>query len=304
MVDISNTKAVAVKVLGRTGLLLQKHSPEILMGLGIIGVVASTVMACKATLKVKEIIDEGDANLETMNEVLATHDNYSEEDYQKDKILVYSARVGNLIKLYGPSILVGTGAVVCLLGSHGIMTKRNLALVGAYNLIDKSFTSYRKRVADEFGEDKEKMLRFGLKEEQVTEIAVDDDGKKTKLKHSVIISDPNFNSDYARFFDEYSNQWSKSPNHNLYFLKCNQHYANDRLNSIGHIFLNEVYDMLGIPRSKEGAIVGWVQNAEGTNFVDFGIFDGENPRARAFVNGYEKSILLDFNITGIIYNLI
>jgi hypothetical protein len=64
--------------------------------------------------------------------------------------------------------------------------------------------------------------------------------------------------------------------------------------------------MLGIDRSKAGSVVGWVITKEGTgdNFIDFGVFDGDNPRARDFVNGREGSILLDFNVDGVIYDKI
>ena len=91
------------------------------------------------------------------------------------------------------------------------------------------------------------------------------------------------------------------------FLRAQQQYANDKLIAQGHLFLNEVYDMLGLPRTKAGAIVGWVyddNNAVGDNFVDFGIYDVHRETARDFVNGYERSILLDFNVDGVIYDLI
>ena len=61
--------------------------------------------------------------------------------------------------------------------------------------------------------------------------------------------------------------------------------------------------MLGIPRSQAGAVVGWVLG-EGDDYIDFGMFDGNNMATRDFVNGYERSILLDFNVDGVIYDLI
>ena len=90
------------------------------------------------------------------------------------------------------------------------------------------------------------------------------------------------------------------------FLRKQQEWANELLKSRGHVFLNEVYDMLGIPRTKSGQIVGWVYNSNdeySDNYIDFGVYDG-GARSRAFVNGYEKAILLDFNVDGVIYDLI
>ena len=88
---------------------------------------------------------------------------------------------------------------------------------------------------------------------------------------------------------------------NLSFLKCQQKYANDLLVAHGYLFLNQVYEMLGIPKTKAGQVVGWIydkKNPQHDNYVDFGIYDLHNERKRDFVNGYERSILLDFNVDG------
>lgn len=105
-------------------------------------------------------------------------------------------------------------------------------------------------------------------------------------------------SQYARFFDEQSPSWNDNSEMNLAFLKLQEQYANDKLKSVGHLFLNDVYDMLGIPRTKAGQVVGWVyeeNNPNGDNYVDFGLSE---VGASRFVNGYEKSVLLDFNVDG------
>lgn len=105
-------------------------------------------------------------------------------------------------------------------------------------------------------------------------------------------------SQYARFFDSGCAAWNEDPEYNLLFLKQQQNYANDLLKAKGHLFLNEVYDMLTIPRSKAGQVVGWVYNDEnpiGDNRVDFGIYAEHNTSA---INGFERSILLDFNVDG------
>lgn len=105
-------------------------------------------------------------------------------------------------------------------------------------------------------------------------------------------------SPYAVFFDETSAVWTKNSECNKLFLLRTQDLANLKLKARGYLFLNEVYDMLGLPRTRAGQLIGWIyddRNPVGDNYVDFGIF---NDRNSSFVNGFEKSVLLDFNVDG------
>lgn len=305
------------KVAGNKGLLLKKHSPEVLIAVGIVGLVTSTVMACKATRRVDEILNEADYNLEKINDVKEQVESgeipqkngavvYSDKDYKKDIALVHVKKYADLVKLYAPAVTLGAASIVCILGSHNILHKRNVALMAAYKAVEQSFYNYRQRVIEEYGERKDYQYRNGIREIEITEMPyTDEEGKKHKAeKKTVEVYDPNLRSVYSKFFDEASPYWHKNPEYNLIFLKCQQTYANDMLHARGHVFLNEVYDMLGIERTKQGAVVGWVISKDGDNFVDFGMYDLNNPQARRFVNGDERSILLDFNVDGIIYDLI
>lgn len=304
---IQNVKEVAIRTLSRGGLLASKYSPQILFGLGLAGVVTSTVLACKATLKVDEILEKSQGDIDKVRKAEETLDPevYTKQMYQKDLAVAYGRRGLDMAKLYGPAALIGVAGVSCLLGSHIVLSKRNIAVVAAYKLIEESYAKYRDRVTAELGPDKDRMFRYGINQETVTETTVDADGKKVKQKVVVETCDPNGVSEYARFFDEFSRNWQKNAELNLVFLKAQQNFANDLLKAQGHLFLNEVYDMLGMPRSKAGSVVGWVVNSrEGDNFVDFGIYNPYNSAGRDFVNGYERSILLDFNVDGVIYDLI
>jgi len=294
---------------GRTGLVLKAHSPEILLVLGITGTVASAILACRATLKVEKVLDNHKSKTDKINECWARIkkgeipiDEYSEQDYKKDLVVTYTQTAVDFIKLYGPAITLGVVSIACIISGHGIMRKRNIALMAAYKAIEEGFNAYRKRVIEEYGEEKDYMYKHGLHSETVMETEVDEDGKTHKVKKTKLIEDPNGTSVYARFFDEGCSQWSKTSEYNLMFLRAQQNYHNDLLKARGHVFLNEVYDALGIPRTQAGSIVGWVIG-DGDNFIDFGIFDGDRIRARDFVNGYERSILLDFNVDGVIYDL-
>ena len=302
-------------VFGRVGGKLQKHSPEILMGLGIVGTVATTVVACKATVKVNDILEDSKETIDkihgAVDGTLATTEEYTEKDAQKDLSIVYIQTGWKLAKLYAPAIGLGVLSIGCMLTSHGIMKKRNIALAAAYTAIDSSFKDYRKRVVERFGQAVDRELKYNLKAQKITETVTDEDGKEKKVKKdAMVLEDPSSYSDYARFFDDGCENWEKDAEMNLMFLNAQQRYANELLISHGHLFLNEVYDMLGIPRTKAGQVVGWIYDpehkleGERDNYVDFGIFDIYRQTKRDFVNGYENVILLDFNVDGNIWDLI
>ena len=302
-------KEKMIRMYNNTKNGVQKHSPEILAGVGVVGVVASTVMACKATMKLNDILEESKETRDKIREVESNpryEEQYSHEDAKKDLVINYTQTAMKVAKLYAPAVILGSASLGCLLASNDILRKRNAALSAAYMTVDKSFKEYRQRVVDRFGEEVEKEIRYNIKAEEITSTVVAEDGSETTVTETVKTMDPNLYSDYAKFFDEASPYWQKDPEYNFMFLKSQQQYANDLLKARGRLFLNEVYEMLGIDKTKAGQIVGWVYNPEnpiGDNFVDFGIFDMSKERVRAFVNGYEPNILLDFNVDGNIWDL-
>ena len=288
--------------------LVKKHSPEILAGVGVVGVVASTVLACKATMKVNDILTDAKEQIDKVNSVKnnpAYADRYSEEDAKKDLSVVYVQKGVEIVKVYLPAFALGTVSIGCLLSSNNILRKRNAALGAAYATLDKSYKAYRNRVVERFGSEVEKEIRYNIRAEEIEHATIDEEGNEVVVKEEVKTMDPNLYSDYAKFFDESNVNWNRNPEYNLMFLKSQQQYANDLLKSRGRLFLNEVYDMLGMERTKAGQVVGWVYDEEnpiGDNFVDFGIYDMSKERVRAFVNGYEPNILLDFNVDGNVWD--
>lgn len=302
--------STVTRKLNKVGFTIKKHSPEILAVAGGIGVVTSAVMACKATLKVNDILDDAKNTIEKIHEVREMPemvDKYTEEDSKKDLAIVYIQTGVKLIKLYGPSVLLGAASLGCIFTSHKILRKRNMALAAAYATVDRGFKEYRSRVVERFGKELDRELKYNIRAKEIEEVVVNEDGTQTSVENTVEAVDPNVYSEYARFYDDGCLGWSKSSEDNLYFLKCQQNHANELLQAKGHLFLNEVYDMLGIPRTKAGQVVGWVydkDNCTGDNFVDFGIYDLYNERARAFVNGHERTILLDFNVDGNVWDLL
>ena len=303
--------ASATRTINRAAFKIRKHSPEILVVSGIVGAVTSTVMACKATTKIDEVITESKEHVDMTKKYVEDNgftEKYTETDYKKDLTIMYTQRGLKLAKLYAPAVILGTVSITAILAGHNILRKRNVALAAAYATIDKGFKEYRGRVIERFGEELDKELKYNIKAKEIDEIKFNEKtGKEEVVKKAVNVADPNTYSDYARLFDDGCLGWTKDPEYNLMFLKDQQRYANDRLKTKGCLFLNEVYDMLGIPRTKAGAVVGWIfdeKHPNGDNFVDFGIYDMNNAKTRDFVNGYERTILLDFNVDGVIYDKI
>jgi len=290
------------KHFGRTGLLVKKFSPEILIATGVVGVVTSTVMACKATLKADFILAEHDDKIESINGASAIDAEYKAKDRNHDLAITYTQTSVAFVKLYGPSVTLGLLSIGCILGAHKIMKKRNLALMIAYKGVEEMYANYRKRVADDYGADTDYMYHNNLKREKTESMEAQEDGKMKKVKKDIFVpNDPNMHSIYARFFDESCTQWTKNPEYNIMLLRNQQSYFNDMLKVRGHVFLNEIYDALGIERTQAGALVGWVSGKGHDNFIDFGIYDKES---RRFVNTLENVILLDFNVDGTIYDQI
>ena len=315
----SELMTTVTRTIKKTGFKLKKYSPEILIVTGVIGTVTSAVMACKATTKVSNILDKAKDDIDSVKECREKSNNndlpenevYTEEDSKKDLTIIYAQTGVKLVKLYAPSVILGALSLTGIISSHNILRKRNVALAAAYMTVDKSFKDYRGRVIERFGENMDRELRYNIKAKEIEETVEDEKGKKKKIKTTVeTIEDPNGISAWSRIWQEGNPGWTKDAQHNKYILTQLQNQANDMLRSRGHLFLNEVYDMLGYPRIKEGNIIGWIydeKNPVGDNFVDFNIYplNGIVDQAKInFINGDERSILLDFNVDGPILELI
>lgn len=289
--------------IGRTILHTQKGSPTILFAVGVVGVVATAVAASRATMHLSDTLEEARRDLELAEKTLVSETvEYTEMEYRKDVTVIYAKAAGQVVRLYGPSILIGVCSVAALTGSHRILVRRNLALTAAYSALDRGFREYRARVREVYGNDIDRYLRHGVERYEIETKDEAGIGKTDYALRAPVV--PNDYSIYARFFDPLCREWSPIPEYNRIFLHGRQNQANDLLTSRGHVFLNEVYDSLGIERAPFGQVVGWLKNGDGDGFIDFGIFYGERDKVRDFVNGREGSILLDFNVDGVIYDKI
>ena len=296
--SIKNFTNSAGRVFGRAGLKLQKYSPQILTGVGIASGIVSGVVACKATLKVEPILDDMRKDVAVVKE---NKELYNDKAYAQTLSYSYTKGVVKVVKLYAPAASLAGVSIACIVSAQGIMNRRNAALAAAYAAVEKGFADYRKRVAEAYGKEREEEIRYDITSDEVHDTKA---GKVETVKRANDISI------YARYFDENNDNWSPTPEYNLMYLRSQQNHLNDLLVSRGHVFLNEAYDMLGIPRTKAGQVVGWLYQPgvpgedDGDNYIDLGFYRDGSETVRDFVNGLEKAILLDFNVDGVIYDRI
>lgn len=297
--------------LHKVGFKFKKHSPEILVVTGVVGIVTSTVLACKATMKVNDILEESKETIDKIhdsaNKGLHTSDGeeYTQEVANRDLSIVYAQTGWKLVKLYGPAVAIGVTSIACMLGSNHILRKRNVALAAAFTAVDNSFKQYRGRLIDRFGKDLDRELRFGIKAKEVEETVVDENGNEKTVTKTVNVVDPNIAHDiYSVVWCEGNTGWTKNAELNKVFLLKQQNYANDKLRMNHFVSLNEVYKMLGINPTSYGQLAGWIYTEDssiGDNFIDFGIFNINDDKKCDFVNGFERSVILDFNCIGDAY---
>lgn len=294
------------RTLTRTKFKFKKHSPEILVVSGVVGVVAGTVMACKATTKLDDILDKANDDLDKIHEAIEhpeeLPEEYTEADGKKDLTIVYARTALEVVKLYAPAVAVGTLSITAILAGHNITRKRNVALAAAYTTIDNSFKEYRGRVIERFGKELDRELKYNIKAQEIEVTELNEDGTETTTKKTVEVIDPNTMDDTSRIWDVGNPGWTKSPELNKKYLTDMQRFANDRLKHEGVLMLNDVYAMLGYAKTAQGAIIGWIydeKNPVGDNFIDFGLREEIE-----FYNCRECSVLLSFNHDGYILDKI
>lgn len=298
---------------------VKKYSPEILLGVGIVGIGVSTVLACKATLKVEGVLDIYEGTMEKVDEAvergelgtLPGNREYTLEDAKKDRITIKTQTAIQFVKLYGPSVTLMGASIGCILGAHRIMSKRQVALMAAYKVMEEAFANYRGRVITELGETKDAHFMYGTTTVEEIETITDENGKKKKVKNEKEELIPGAKlSGFARIFEEEkpdqmgawvgSTQFSPVHDYNLSFLASKEQYFNDKLVVKGLVTVNEVYEELGFPPTEAGMICGWRYKSDrGDGYISF--------QPRGIDGGWAMGtdgdpIILDFNIDGVIFD--
>lgn len=299
----------------KVGFKLKKHSPEILVVTGVVGVVTSTIIACRATTKASKVLEQAKKDIDQIHDCEANEaltEQYTPEDAKKDLAVVYLQTGIKIVKLYAPAVILGTLSIGCILKSNNILSKRNVALTAAYATVDKGFKEYRNRVIERFGEQVDHEIRHNIKSQTIEKKVVDENGKEKKIKETIEVAGViDEASNYARYFDKQTSRCCEGiENYDYMFLKAQQQFANDRLKAYGRLFLNDVYKDLGIEPTPAGQVVGWVYDPDnpnhiGDDYIDFGIREvhRETEDERTGEKKYEKAILMDFNVDGNVWDL-
>jgi Family of unknown function (DUF6353) len=290
-----NIALLRSRALGQSELFLKKHGPEILVGAGIAGFGITAYLAGKAALKSQEPVKELRLRLEEVKTSPLTKE-YTEKERTTDYGRVLIIGSIKIAGIYLPAIATGVISAACVLTAHGMMQKRQASLVAAYTALDQGFRAYRRRVSEVLGEEKEQELyRRPVRKIE----SIDETGTPCE------IDDPDDRppSPYAVVFDQTNKNWRNRNDYNLLFLKHVEMWADDRLNSRGILFLNEVYDELGMEWTTAGQNVGWKLDGKwkatkGDGFVSFGLPAEDDPRWRVFRDGFADDIIIDPNVDG------
>lgn len=305
--------------ISRAGLALKKHSPEILMVAGTAGVVVSAVMACKATLKVNDILEETKETVDVIHEATEkgkTNDGreYSEDDSKKDLVITYAQTGVKFVKLYGPSVVLGALSLGAMITSNNILRKRNVALAAAYAVVDKSFKDYRSNVIERFGEKVDQELKNNIKAKVIEVVETDEDGKERVITEDADICEKT--SGFSRFFSDSSAWVEGDMDHNRAYVNALQNVYNSDLDRKNHVYLGNVLHDLGYDVEREleeaykkgdqdridlllaGQYMGWVydkNDPHSDNYIDF----GAEVVTRLVDGKYKKDILLTFNVQNV-----
>lgn len=287
--NLATIKTAGMKALKTASLALRKVKPELLTYGGIGLGAACVVVACVKTTKLEGVVDNAKEKLDAVKE---KHEDGSPEQ-KKEITAVYVRTAGEIAKLYALPAALGGLSVAFTIGGHNVLRKENAAITAAYMALGESLRQYRDRVIADQGEDKDLEYMHGIKAEEKE--FVDEEGKVEKKK--MYVRKAGSVSVYARPFDESNTNWDPNPHQNLLFLRGMETRATNMLRANGFLFLNEVYDLLGMPRTEAGQYVGWVDGM-GDSFVDFGLNNMGDSLIRSFLLGDEPAVLVDFNVDG------
>ena len=217
------TKPNFTKLIKTVQSFTTKHSPEILMGIGIAGMVSTTILAVKATPKAIKLIEA----------------KKEEQDVEK---LTPVDTVKACWKCYIPTVVTGVGSVACLIGSTSVSVRRHAALATAYSLSETALTEYRDKVVETIGEKKEQVVREKIAEERIE--------KNPVSKNEVIITEKGTTLCYDHLSGRYFNsdiETIKKVVNELNFIMCQHDYVS----------LNDLYDGLGLEQTGIGDEIGW-----------------------------------------------
>lgn len=303
--------------------LIQKvkfSSPELLIGAGVVGLVGAAVVAVRRGVRWHTAAKTEIAHdLETIKKAEGSPQ-YTREDKVQDYARVIGKGVWSFTQIYGPSVAVGAASVASILAGTGILRGRLAAVTSAAATAQAALDRYRQRVREKLGDDADSEFAHEVIGRK-TKLKHEDGTKETQVTYHLVPSSGEWMSasPYSRLWDDSALEWS--PNRELQYLTLRslENHFNRELDVRGVVFLNDVYKALGLPMSKDAALVGWIKDYEkpkmaklaaelgrvpGDGVISFGVFENESPSARAYLAGDDNRVVLDFNVDGVIYDLI
>jgi hypothetical protein len=216
------SKESMTKIIKGIRMTIGKRSPEILTGIGIAGMITTTVLAVKATPKALMLIEDA--------------------QYEKGDSLTASEKVKTAWKPYIPSVVTGVASITCLIGASSVNAKRNAALATAYELSKTALTEYKEKVVEEIGEKKEKVIREKINQDHLD--------KNPVSKSNVVIT----NNGEQLFYDGVSGRYFKS---DIETIKAAINKVNRDMVYSNYISLSEFYDELEIEHTSVSDDLGW-----------------------------------------------
>lgn len=214
------------RIAKNIGIAMQKHKPEILTGLGVAGMITTTVMAVKATPKA----------LDLMAEIKEKHEH--EEDRKEFAKDVFT----KVAPVYIPSAILGAASIACVIGASAVNYRRNAALATAFSLSESALKEYQDKVVETIGEKKERVVRDAVAKDKVDKVPVETT-EVYVTEHGTTL-----------FFDPLSSRVFTS---DIETIKKAQNELNRRMLIENSISLNEFYAEIGLPGNEVGEILGW-----------------------------------------------
>lgn len=281
---------------------LKKAAPDIMFVGGIVLSAASVVMFCKKSKKGTPVAEQYVENLEELSE---DRDDgiYDNREYRHAVIKETAKTAVELGKIYWIPTLMWSASTGLIIGSHCMLKDRNAALTAIATGLGVELKTLHQRIIERYGEEVDRELKYGTETKEIETKSIDKEtGEEIVNKSTVPVTRGlGGHSLYARYFDDSCAGWVNNAEYNLEYLKAREAEANNRLRKDGYLFLNDVYEMLGMKKTKAGQYVGWSLNSPfGDGYVSFGIYNDACQGNRDFINGYQTVALLDFNVDGVI----
>lgn len=303
-----SVKRSMLSVSRKTGTLVKRKSPEIMMAAGAVTFVAAIVAACKATIDSQDDIEEAKDELQEIRDKVQCNE-LTEKEAGRELTKVYLKVACKVAVRFIPAFIFAAASLSMMFASNHVLKERNAALASAYAAIDKAYKKYRAAVVEKYGEEEDYKLLNGIKEEEVEEEYTDKKGNKKTRKVKQEVSDPEAGDMYTRWFTPSHPEWKGSDELNEYWFRAVERAANLRLRSYykknpfdnydcNTLSYNDLLESMSFDKKRYGIITGWrydEENPSGDNEVKIKY---KKTYTRNQYGDLEPAYILTFNVEG------